>query len=144
MLENAKIREWMTSPVMTITQETSLNSAQQIMIEHGIRHLPVVEDGKLVGMVSSGDIRHASPSDAVSLSVWEINYLWDKITVEQAMTKPVIYLKADDNILDAIRVMYEHKIGALPVVEPDHTVVGILSEVDIFRLLLMSVEAKTR
>lgn len=84
MLENVKVSDRMTSPVITVSPLTLISHAHQKMKEYGIRRLPVMEGGKLVGIVTLGDIREASPSDATSLSIWELNYLWSQLTVEKS------------------------------------------------------------
>jgi CBS domain-containing protein len=141
MLENVTVREWMSSPVVSVSPITSISSAHQIMKENGIRRLPVVENDLLVGIITIGDVREASPSDATTLSIWELNYLWAQLTVEKIMTRNVITVKADDLILDAAQVMLERKVSGLPVVDGNNKLVGILTESDIFRML---VESRTK
>ena len=141
MLENVMVREWMTTPVFTVSPMTSLSAAHQTMKEHGIRRLPVVDHDRLVGIITIGDVREASPSDATTLSIWELNYLWAQLTVEKIMTRAVITLKADDSILDAAQIMLEHKVSGLPVLDAEDKIIGILTESDIFRML---VEQRTK
>lgn len=137
MLEDIKVRDWMTSPAFRVTAETSLSDARDLMRDKEIRRLPVV-DGKqkVVGIITIGDIREASPSDASSLSVWEMNYLWDKLKVKKVMTKSPSTIGADAPLLDVAEVMLEHKIGGVPVIEADGTLCGIITESDIFRMLV--------
>src|SRR5262249_34398679 len=141
MLENVMVREWMTSPVYTVSSLTSLSAAHQTMKEYGIRRLPVVDHERLVGIITIGDVREASPSDATTLSIWELNYLWAQLTVEKIMSRAVITVKPDDSILDAAQIMLEHKVSGLPVLGSDGKIVGILTESDIFRML---VEQRTK
>jgi CBS domain-containing protein len=138
MLENVKVSDWMTSPVITVEPNTPLKTAHEIMKEHGIRRLPVVSRRHLVGIITIGDIREASPSDATSLSVWELNYLWDQLKVEQVMTKSVVTVTPDTSILDAARLMLDKKISGMPVVGDHGDVTGILTESDIFKMLVES------
>jgi CBS domain-containing protein len=138
MLENVVVREWMTSPVITVTPQTSISSAHQIMKENGIRRLPVVENERLVGIVTIGDVREASPSDATTLSIWELNYLWAQLTVERVMTRKTLTIRADSPLLDAAQIMLDHKVSGLPVVDENDRLVGILTESDIFRMLVKS------
>ena len=138
MLETTSVAEWMTTPVITVEPNTPLKLAHEIMRNSAIRRLPVVKNGKLVGIVTIGDVREAEPSDATSLSVWELNYLWDQLTVEQVMTHKVVTVKAEDSILEAARLMLEHKISGLPVVNAQGTLTGILTESDIFKMLVES------
>lgn len=136
MLEDVKVREWMTSPVLTIGPNESISSAHQIMKERGIRRLPVVEHSKVVGIITLGDVREASPSDATTLSIWELNYLWAQLTVSKIMTSHVLTIGPDQPILDAAQLMLEKKVSGLPVVDEDDTLLGILTESDIFRMLV--------
>ncbi len=138
MLENVSVREWMTSPVISVSPTTSISSAHQIMKENGIRRLPVVEDDRLVGIVTIGDVREASPSDATTLSIWELNYLWAQLTVERVMTRKVLTITPDMCILDAAQIMLDSKVSGLPVVGSNGKLEGILTESDIFRMLVKS------
>jgi CBS domain-containing protein len=111
------------------------------MKENGIRRLPVVENDLLVGIITIGDVREASPSDATTLSIWELNYLWAQLTVEKIMTRHVFTVNPDDLILDAAQLMLERKVSGLPVVDSKCKLVVILTESDIFRML---VESRTK
>ena len=119
------------SPV-TIAPSSSVQAAQALMQQRKIRHLPVLQDGRLVGMISDRDIRLVLPSPATSLTVWEIRHLLDKLTVGEAMTYFVMTIAPDCPVTEAVGRMLGHKVGALPVVEDDQ-VVGILTRTDILR-----------
>lgn len=138
MLENVLVSEWMTSPVISVSPTTSISSAHQIMKENGIRRLPVVEDDRLCGIVTIGDVREASPSDATTLSIWELNYLWAQLTVERVMTRKVFTVQPEMCILDAAQLMLDHKVSGVPVVDANGKLIGILTESDIFRMLVKS------
>lgn len=138
MLTTISVTQWMTTPVTTVEPDTPLNTAMQLMSERHIRRLPVVRNGHLVGIVTLGDIREARPSDVTSLSIWELNYLWDQLKVEHAMTSQVITVSAHASILEAARLMLEHKISGMPVVDEHENLVGILTESDIFKMLIES------
>lgn len=129
------VGERMTHPVVHISPDMAIQDALQLMKKERIRRTPVVKDGKLVGIVSDKDLLNASPSQATSLSVWELNYLLSKIKVSEVMTKQVIVVSEDTPIEEAARVMADNKIGGLPVVRGS-SVVGIMTETDIFRLML--------
>ncbi|MGQ9887308.1 MAG: CBS domain-containing protein [Aggregatilineales bacterium] len=136
MLDTVLVKEWMTSPVISVSPTTSISAAHQIMKEKGIRRLPVLENGALVGIVTIGDVREASPSDATTLSIWELNYLWAQLTVEKVMTRRVLTVRPDTTIIDAARVMLENKVSGLPVVDSDGQLVGMITESDVFRMLV--------
>ncbi|NDJ85643.1 MAG: CBS domain-containing protein [Chloroflexi bacterium] len=139
MLEEAKVEEWMSTPVESIRPNTLISDAHQIMKEKNIRRLPILDKHeRLVGIVTIGDIREASPSDATTLSIWELNYLWAKLTVEKVMTTKVLTVHPQDSMLDAAQIMLEEKVSGLPVVNSDKQLVGILTESDVFRMLVKS------
>jgi CBS domain-containing protein len=138
MFDNVLVREWMTKQVLTVAPHTTLRSAHQLMKENHIRRLPVMDNGKLVGIITIGDAREASPSDATTLSIWELNYLWAQLTVDKVMTQPVITISPDAPIIDGAQLMLEHKISGLPVVDNQGKLVGILTESDIFKMLVRS------
>lgn len=138
MFEDVKVKDWMTSSVISTRRNTSISSAHQIMRENNIRRLPVVEDNKLVGIITIGDVREASPSDATTLSIWELNYLWAQLTVEKIMTRNVLTVKVDTPIVDAAELMLEHKVSGLPVLDDSGALVGVITESDIFRMLVRS------
>lgn len=126
----------MTHPVITIPADMPLPDALNLMHKEHIRRLPVVDHrGTLIGIVSERDLLHASPSDATSLSVWELNYLLSKVTVERIMTREVISVTKDTPLEEAARIMADSKIGGLPVTS-DGQVVGIITETDLFKVFL--------
>ena len=129
------VGNWMTRNVVTITPRTTLPEASKLMHAKHFRRLPVVDNGKLVGIVTLGDIREASPSDATSLSIYEMNYLLARLTADQIMTRDPITVKPTSAIYEAAKLMLTYKIGGLPVVD-DGRVVGIITETDIFRVLV--------
>ncbi|MDZ4763774.1 MAG: CBS domain-containing protein [Chloroflexota bacterium] len=138
MWANANVSDWMTTSVIVIPPDTPVSIAHHKMKEHGIRRLPVMDHDRLVGIVTIGDVREASPSDATSLTIWELNYLWAQLTVERVMTRNVITLKPDDTIFDAAQVMLDNKISGLPVMDADGKLLGIMTESDIFKVVVRS------
>ncbi len=134
-----QVRDWMTPNPITIDPKTTLPEAHKLMKECHIRRLPVVDRGKLVGILTLGDVREASPSDASSLSIFELNYLLAKLNVENIMTRDPITIAPTATIREAAQLMLEHKIGGVPVVE-DEKLVGIITESDIVRVLVQEPE----
>lgn len=130
-----RVADWMTAPVRVIQPTTPVLEGYNLMMRYGIRRLPVVEDDRLVGIVTLGDLREARPSPATSLSIYELNYLLSKLTVDQVMTHMPFTVTPDTPVADAIRIMRTRKIGGLPVVSSDNRVIGIITESDLFRLL---------
>ncbi len=135
------VKDWMTPDPVTIDPHTTLPEANRLMKECNIRRLPVVEKGILVGIVTLGDIREASPSNATALSIYELNYLLARLTVGEIMSKDPISIAPDTSIEAAAKLMLEHKIGCLPVIA-DGKLIGIITESDIFRLLVTEGEPR--
>ena len=140
MLKDVPIRAWMTTDVITVSPDTPIANAHQIMKQNKVRRLVVTEAEKIVGMVTIGDVREASPSDATSLSIWEMNYLWAQLKVSGVMTKDVITVKAGEPVINAARIMLEKKVSGLPVVDENQQLVGIITESDVFRMLVKSAD----
>jgi CBS domain-containing protein len=137
MFERMTVKEWMTAPVFSVKPTTPISEAHQLMKDKKVRRLPVVRGHELVGIVTIGDVREASPSDATTLSIWELNYLWSQLTVEKVMSKRVLTVTPETPMLDAAEIMLEHKVSGLPVVDHQQ-LVGIITESDIFRMLVKS------
>ncbi len=130
------VREHMTSPATTISADTPFQDALNMMKERKFRRLPVVDKkGKLIGIVSERDLLYASPSPATSLSVWEMNYLLSQLEIKSLMTTDVISISPDTTIEGAASVMMNKKIGGLPVVDESNTVIGVITETDIFKTM---------
>src|ERR671937_857026 len=127
-----KVQEVMTTPAITVGLEMPVLEAQRLMANRRIRHLPVTDGGRLMGIVTDRDIRLNLPSPATSLSVWEVNYLLARLTVESVMHRAVIMVDPEREAAEAAQIMLDHKIGALPVVDGG-ILVGIVTETDMLR-----------
>jgi acetoin utilization protein AcuB len=132
-----RIRDIMTKNPITVDSETLVLDAQKIMKESNIRRLPIVDKGKLVGIVTQHDLLQASPSPATSLSVHELNYLLAKMTVKEVMKKNPVTFTPDTPFEEALRIGQEKKIGSFPVMDKGK-LVGIATESDIVRFLTRS------
>jgi acetoin utilization protein AcuB len=130
------VKDWMTSDVVTISPETTVPDAHRLMTEKGIRRLPVLKDGQLVGIVTRGDVRGAEPSGATTLSMWELHYLLAKLKIKEIMTRNPITISQDATIGGAAQLMLDNRISGLPVVDRSGKVVGIITESDIFRMVV--------
>lgn len=126
----------MKFPVITIKAKTSLDEALSLMAREHVRRLPVVDDkGKLIGIVTELELMKASPSEATTLSVWEIKSLLNAYPVEKIMTRKVVTITEDTPLEEAARIMADKQIGGIPVVRGEK-VVGIITETDIFKAFL--------
>jgi acetoin utilization protein AcuB len=125
------VRDIMTTNVVTIPSSTGVADAKRIMEAHRIRRLPVVDRGKLVGIVTDHRLEGVSPSKATSLSVWELSYILDKTTVKEIMERNVVTVSPDMTVEESLAFAQDHKVGALVVVE-DGRVVGIATTNDFF------------
>jgi acetoin utilization protein AcuB len=131
----------MTGALITARPDMPVLDARHLMIEKGIRHLVVTSDsGELLGIVTDRDIRLNLPSQATSLSVWEMNYLLTRLTVGTVMTSSVITVGPDREARDAAQLMLDHRIGALPVVDGGRPI-GIVTETDLLRAFVRSADA---
>ena len=131
------VKDWMRTKVITAGPKMGMLEAHRLMRSNKIRRLPIVKkDGTLVGIVTRSDVRQAEPSDATTLNVWEMNYLLAKLQLSDIMTRDPIYVHPEDTIKTAALLMHKNKIGALPVVDDDGRLVGIITESDIFRVLI--------
>ena len=132
-----RVRELMTATPITVAPESAVVDARHLMATRRFRHLLVVEGERLVGIVTDRDIRLNLPSPATSLSVWELNYLLARLTVRDVMSRSVITIGADRHAAEAARIMVDHKIGALPVMDGER-LVGIVTETDFLRAFALS------
>lgn len=130
-----RIKDIMTWNVVTVSSDTPIMEARKVLEAHKIRRTPVVDKGKLVGMISRDGITRASPSPATSLSVWEINYLLAKMTVKDIMSKKLVTVTPDTTVESAVALAQNKGVGALPVID-DGTLVGIVTTDDFFYKIL--------
>ena len=130
------VKGWMTSDVITIDEDTSMMKASQIMKENNVRRLPVLHKGKLIGMVTDRDIKEASPSKATTLDIHELYYLLSELKIKDIMTKNVVTIGPEETVEKAAVKMLEHRISGLPVVNDKGKVVGVITQGDIFKVLV--------
>jgi acetoin utilization protein AcuB len=129
-----RIKDMMTKNPITVDSETLVIDARKIMKENNIRRLPVVDKGKLQGIITKHDLLEAAPSPATSLSVHELNYLLSKMKVKEIMKKNPVTLTPDTPFEEALKMGQDKRIGSFPVVE-NGKLVGIATESDIVRFL---------
>lgn len=127
------VKDNMVSGPITIGPDQSVSEAIDLMSENGLHRLPVVDkDGKLAGLITEGVITSNTPNNATSLSVFELNYLLNKLTIKDIMIKDVITIGKDALLEEAATILRKNDIGCLPVVDEDNTLIGIITHNDIF------------
>jgi acetoin utilization protein AcuB len=125
----------MQTQVITVTPAMSLTEVQRLMRDNNIRHVPVVSGKRLVGMITDRDIREASPSPATTLTRGEIAYRMEATPVKTCMTKDVVWIGPDMEMVLAARLLVQRQIGCLPVMD-NGTLVGIVTDMDCLRAFL--------
>jgi len=127
------VKDWMSKDLVTIDEDTSIMKASKVMKQNDIQHLPVLKKGRLVGIISDRDLKDATPSKATTLDIHEMYYLLDKIVVKSLMAKKLFTIAPDETVEKAAAVMLKHHVSALPVVDADRALAGIITKGDIFR-----------
>ena len=129
------VRDYMTTKVTTLPQDSRLLDAALIIRRSGKRHVPIVNgDGVVVGMVSDRDVSRAAPSMLSKMTPEEYNQIFESTPIEVVMSTNVITISPNDDVSRAASLLYTKKIGALPVVE-DGKLVGIVTGTDMLALL---------
>ena len=130
------VKNWMSKNVITIDVNESMTHASGLMKENNIRGLPVMKNGELVGVVTDRDLKKASASDATTLDIHELLYLIAKIKIKEVMTKDPITILFDDTVEEAAEVLLDNKLSGAPVVNNEGELVGVITQADIFRVLV--------
>ena len=129
------VSDWMTRKVFTVSPDDSIAGAAKLAKEKGIKHLPVIYEERLKGILSDRDIKEYVPTKATSLDVYELHYLLARTKVKEVMKTKVYTTTPDTPIEEAAMLMRDQKIGCLPVIE-NNKIVGIISDRDIFKVLV--------
>jgi acetoin utilization protein AcuB len=130
------VKNWMSKNIFTIGVENSMHDATAILKQHHIRMLPVVKKDKLVGIITDRDLKRASASDATSLEIHELLYLLMKIKIKDIMTKNPIAVPLDWTVEETARLLLSNKISGAPVIDEKDRVVGVITQTDLFRVLI--------
>lgn len=126
------VKDYMTTEVITAAEETKVLEALDMMKEHDFHRLPIVKNGRMIGLITEEIISDNSPSTATSLSIHELNYLLTKTTVGDIMRTKVPTIGPEDLLEEAATRMRDLKVGVLPVVQNENQIVGIITDKDIF------------
>jgi CBS domain-containing protein len=130
-----QVKELMTADVVTIGRNDELSVADDIMKMKRVRHLPVLEEGRLVGVLSQRDLFLAALSTAMGFGQKASQEFLKTVPVKEVMTGELITVAPSDDVTAAAHLMIDHKIGCLPVVD-DGKLVGLLTESDFVKLVL--------
>ena len=130
------VKNWMNKKVITVDIDDSMQEATRLLKEHDIRMLPVMKKGKLVGIVTDGDLKEASASDATTLEIHELLYLLSQIKVIEIMTRNPITVPPDYTIEETAQILLEKEISGVPVVDEKGKIVGTITQTDIFKALI--------
>lgn len=131
------VGNWMTKDVISVDVNDSMQDAARLIRKHKIKRLPVMENGKLVGIVTDRDLKRASASDVTTLEIHELLFLISEIKISDIMTKDPITIPLDYTIDEAAQILLEHKLSGAPVVDDEGQVAGVITQTDIFRVLVL-------
>ena len=138
------VKNWMSKNVITVDVNDSMAHASELLKENHIRGLPVMKNGKLVGVVTDRDLKKASASDANTLDIHELLYLIAKIKIKEVMTKNPITIPFEYTVEEAAEILLDNKLSGAPVVNDKGDVVGIITQADIFRVLVSLTGVRTK
>ncbi|HDZ23385.1 MAG: hypothetical protein DRN37_01350 [Thermoplasmata archaeon] len=131
-----QVQNWMSKDVVTVEEQTPIIDVMHLLEEHDIRHIPVTREGKLVGMITDRDVKEASPSKTTSLKAQELYYLLAEMKAKDAMKADPITISPDETMEVAAVKMLEYKVTGIPVVTQTGDLIGIISQGDVFRVLI--------
>ena len=126
----------MTKHPVSVTSDATIQQADRLMKKHKFHRMLVVDDGKLVGYFSDRDIMRVAPSPATTLSKFDIRSMLDKISVRDIMHEKVVTVNEDATIEEAALIMYNNKVGGLPVISDVGALVGIITATDILKTFI--------
>ena len=138
-----RVRDWMTEAVLAVETYDSINIARQLMAKHRINQLPVLENDRLVGIVTDRDIRDAYPTSMAIGQAEEIDKFAEKFTVEECMSHNVLTVRPETPLAMAVGLLRRHRIGSLPVIK-NKNLVGIITRSDILDFVLSGAGIKVQ
>ena len=130
------VKDWMNQPVITVDVNDSMQTAMKLLKLHAIRMLPVLKNGKLKGIVTDRDLKRTSASDATTLDVHELRYIISTLKVDKIMTSNPITVPFDYTVEETAEVLLKHKISGAPVLDHKGSLVGIITQTDLFRVII--------
>lgn len=130
------VKDWMSRPVVTVDENNSMQTGTLLLKKHEIRMLPVMKNNKLTGIITDRDLKKASASEATTLEIHELLYILTKIKIKDIMAKDPITVPVDYTVEETAEVLLKHKISGVPVIDIERTVVGVITQTDLFRVII--------
>ncbi|MBU2551872.1 MAG: CBS and ACT domain-containing protein [Proteobacteria bacterium] len=130
------VNNWMNREIVTLDAGDSMNQAVKFLRQETVSLLPVLDKGKLVGVVTDRDVKRASASESTSLKAHELSYITDNIKVREIMTRKPITVPWDYAVEEAAELLLKHKISGAPVVGADGGLIGTISQADLFKAII--------
>ena len=130
------VKDWMSSPVVTVDSNDSLQRAGNLMAENEIDLLPVLDGSKLVGILTDRDLKRVAPSSIQYLELRDVLYRMTQVKVETAMTKHPVTVHPDFIVEEVAQLLRERQLSGCPVVDHDGRLVGVITRDDLFRAML--------
>ena len=130
------VKNWMSKNVIAVDVSDSMQEAIKLLKENDIKMMPVLKKDKLVGIVTDRDLKRASASDATTLDVHELLFLVSKIKIKDIMTKDPIMIPEDFTVEETAEVLLKNKISGAPVIDNEGKVVGVITQTDLFKVLI--------
>jgi acetoin utilization protein AcuB len=127
------VQDWMSSKVITVDHDAPILKASKLMKQNGIQHLPVFKEESLIGIISDRDLKEAQPSKATAMDIYELYYLLDELKVNSVMSPNLFTITSEESVEKAAATMLKHNISALPVVNLEGGLAGIIAKGDVFR-----------
>jgi acetoin utilization protein AcuB len=131
-----QVRNWMSTNLLAVNEDTPIVRVSKILEDHQIRHLPVMREGALVGLIRARDVKEALPSRSTGMSAQELYYLLSEVKARDVMQSEPITIRPDQTMELAAAIMLKNRITAMPVVAAEGELVGIISQGDVFKVLI--------
>ncbi len=130
------VKDWMSKKIITLDVNDTMQHAINVSMENRISMMPVMEEGKLVGIITDRDLKRASPSDAALMDIQQILYHLSRLEVGAIMTRYPITIPIDYTIEEAAEVLRSNRISGAPVVDSDGIIRGLITKNDLFKALI--------
>jgi acetoin utilization protein AcuB len=130
------VKDWMSKDVVTLDVADTLQHAINTCVEKHVSMLPILEDGKLVGIVTDRDLKSASPSDAARLDMQQILYHLSRLEVGAIMSRYPVTVPPEYTIEETAEVLLDNKISGAPVVDEQGNILGIITKNDLFKAMI--------